>query len=68
MFIEPRLSILPHSFSRLLTLLRAALWLPRDVAELLQRHGTARGRGDTLAPPRQSELPGFSAYRMGQQM
>ncbi|KAB2912480.1 MAG: transposase [Dechloromonas sp.] len=57
----------PHSFARLLTLLRAALWLPRDVAELLQRYGTAGGCGGALAPPRQSALPGFSAYLMGQQ-
>ena len=57
----------PHSFSRLLTLLRAALWLPRDIGELLRRYGTAGGRGGTLAPPCQSELPGFSVYLMGQQ-
>jgi hypothetical protein len=55
-----------HSFSRLLTLCRAALWLPRDLGELLARYGTASGRGGSLAPPRQSELPGFSAYLMGQ--
>lgn len=55
-----------HSFSRLLTVLRAALWLPRDVGELLKRYGTAGGRGGTLAPPRQCELPGFAAFLMGQ--
>lgn len=55
-----------HSFSRLLTLCRAALWLPRDLGELLARYGTAAGRGGSIAPPRQSELPGFSAYLMGQ--
>lgn len=55
-----------HSFSRLLTLCRAALWLPRDLGNLLERYGTAGGRGGSLAPPRQSELPGFSAYLMGQ--
>lgn len=55
-----------HSFSRLLTLCRAALWLPRDLGDLLLRYGTAGGRGGSLAPPRQSELPGFSAYLMGQ--
>ena len=55
-----------HSFSRLLTLCRAALWLPRDLGDLLARYGTAGGRGGSLAPPRQSELPGFSAYLMGQ--
>ena len=56
-----------HSFSRLLTLCRAALWLPRDLGDLLARYGTAGGSGGSLAPPRQSELPGFSAYLMGQQ-
>lgn len=55
-----------HSFSRLLTLCRAALWLPRNLGDLLARYGTAGGRGGSLAPPRQSELPGFSAYLMGQ--
>ena len=30
-----------HSFSRLLTLLQAALWMKRDIAELLRRCGTA---------------------------
>jgi IS5 family transposase len=55
-----------HSFSRLLTLCRAALWLPRDLGALLTRYGTAGGRGGSLAPPRQSELPGFAAYLMGQ--
>ena len=55
-----------HSFSRLLTLCRAALWLPRDLGELLARYGTAGGRGGSLALPHQSELPGFSAYLMGQ--
>ena len=55
-----------HSFSRLLTLCRAALWLPRDLAILLARYGTAGGCGGSLSPPRQSELPGFSAYLMGQ--
>ena len=55
-----------HSFSRLLTLCRTALWLPRDLGGLLARYGTAAGRGGSLAPPRQSELPGFSAYLMGQ--
>lgn len=33
-----------HRFARLLTVLRAALWLRRDPAQLLRRHGPA-GRG-----------------------
>lgn len=55
-----------HSFSRLLTVLRAALWLPREVAELLRRYGTAGGDYRRLEPPRPSALPGFAAYLMGQ--
>lgn len=47
-----------HSFSRLFTLLRAALWLPRDVGRLL-RCGTADGDYRQLEPPAQRWLPGF---------
>lgn len=47
-----------HSFSRLLTFLRAALWLPRDVHRLL-RHGTADGDYRHLDRPAQAWLPGF---------
>jgi len=47
-----------HSFSRLFTLLRAALWLPRDLGRLL-RHGTADGDYRHLHAPAQSWLPGF---------
>jgi len=55
-----------HSFSRLLTGLRAALWLPRDVGDLLRRYGTADGHYRGLEPPRQAALPGFGVYLMGQ--
>jgi hypothetical protein len=48
-----------HSFARLFTLLRTALWLPRDVLTLLRRCGTAEGNLGLLDPPRQSWLPGF---------
>ena len=48
----------PHSFSRLFTLLRVALWQPRDLARLL-RYGTADGDYRHLDPPLQSWLPGF---------
>ncbi len=54
-----------HSFSRLLTLCRAALWLPRDLGDLLGRYGTAGGRGGSLAPPRRSELPAFHSLSHG---
>jgi hypothetical protein len=47
-----------HSFSRLFTVLRAALWLPRDLHRLL-RYGTADGDYCRLDPPAQRWLPGF---------
>jgi hypothetical protein len=47
-----------HSFSRLFTLLRAALWLPRNLQDLL-RYGTAQEDYDPLDPPAQTWLPGF---------
>ena len=48
-----------HSFSRLFTLLRAALWLPRDLAQMLDRYGTAKGSYAQLDPPQQPWLPRF---------
>jgi hypothetical protein len=48
-----------HSFARLFTLLRAALWQRRDLAQLLRRYGTADGHFALLGPPTQSWLPGF---------
>lgn len=47
-----------HSFSRLFTLLRAALWLPRNLDRLL-RYGTADGDYRCLERPAQRWLPGF---------
>ena len=55
-----------HTFTRLFTYVRAALWLHRDLAELLRHCGTAPGRGSTITAPRQSELPGFAVLLMGQ--
>lgn len=55
-----------HSFSRLLTVCRAALWLPRDLTELLDRYGTASGHFRHLERLRQRTLPGFEALFMGQ--
>lgn len=49
-----------HSFSRLFTLLRAALWQRGDLAKLLDRHGTADGHFALLQRSRQSHLPGFA--------
>jgi hypothetical protein len=55
-----------HSFSRLLTLLRTALWQARDLPELLKRYGTAGGDFRRINSPRQAELPGFESHLMGQ--
>lgn len=55
-----------HSFSRLLTLLRAALWQTRDLTNLLKRYGTAGGDYRRMNSPRQAELPGFESHLMGQ--
>jgi hypothetical protein len=48
-----------HSFSRLFTLLRAALWKKWDVLSLLRRYGTADGHFRYLARPEQAYLPGI---------
>jgi len=48
-----------HSFSRLFTLLRAALWKKWDVLSLLQCYGTADGHFRYLAQPEQAYLPGW---------
>jgi hypothetical protein len=48
-----------HSFSRLFTLLRAALWKKWDALELLRRYGTADGQFRYLAQPEQAYLPGM---------
>lgn len=55
-----------RSFSRLLTVCRAALWTPRDLTELLDRYGMARGDFRLLEHLRQRALPGFGALFMGQ--
>jgi hypothetical protein len=48
-----------HSFSRLFTLLRAALWKKWDVLSLLRSYGTAGGHFRYLAQPEQAYLPGW---------
>jgi hypothetical protein len=48
-----------HSFIRLFTLTRSALWLRRDLLELLESYGTAGGRLRCLAQPEQAFLPGI---------
>jgi hypothetical protein len=48
-----------HSFSRLFTLIRAALWKKWDLFSLLRRYGTAEGHFRYLAQPEQAYLPGW---------
>lgn len=48
-----------HSFARLLTLLRAALWEKYDLHKLLDRYGTAGGHFRHLARPEQAYFAGF---------
>src|ERR1035437_270798 len=49
-----------HSFSRLFTLVRVALWKKWDGLSLLRRYGTADGHFRYLARPEQAYLPGFA--------
>lgn len=55
-----------HSFTRLVTYIRAALWLERDLYSLLKRCGTADGHFSWLGRPEQAWLPGFARDPMGQ--
>jgi hypothetical protein len=55
-----------HSFSRLVTYIRAALWLDRNIYDLLERCGTADGDFRCLGSPEQAWLPGFARNPMGQ--
>jgi hypothetical protein len=49
-----------HSFSRLFTILRSALWSKWDLLALLRRYGTAGGHFRFLARPEQAYLPGLA--------
>lgn len=51
----------PHSFARLFTLLRAALWHRHDLGQLLRRYGTADGPPPPIERELQRWLPGFAA-------
>lgn len=53
------LSQWPHSFTRLFTILRAALWSKFDLRKLLACYGTAGGSFRHLAQPEQAYFPGF---------
>jgi hypothetical protein len=48
-----------HSFSRLFTLIRTALWKHWDLLSLLRIYGTADGHFRYLARPEQAYFPGF---------
>ncbi len=54
-------------FTRLFTFVRAALWLPRVLTELLHRCGTADGNCRDLGRPEPAWLPGLARPLMGQQ-
>lgn len=49
-----------HSFTRLFTLLRAALWRKIDLWDLLRFCGTAGGHFRYLGTPQNAYLPGFA--------
>jgi len=53
------LSTWAHSFTRLFTILRAALWQKFDLLDLLARYGTAGGHFRHLARPEQAYFAGF---------
>ena len=48
-----------HSFTRLFTLIRAALWKKIDLADLLKSYGTASGAFRFISGSPQPYLPGF---------
>ena len=54
------LSRWPHSFTRLFTLLRSALWQKLDLRGLLEAYGTAGGQCRFLGTPQQAYLPGLA--------
>ena len=53
------LSAWSHSFSRLFTILRSALWKNWDLLDLLRRYGTAQGHLRYRASPEHAYLPGM---------
>jgi hypothetical protein len=54
-----------HSFTRLFTFVRAALWMQRDLYELLRGCGTADGDFRCIGRPEQAWLPGLAHPLMG---
>jgi hypothetical protein len=55
-----------HSFGRLFTFVRAALWLRVDLQKLLKRCGTAEGDIRCIGQPAQAWLPGWTHWPVGQ--
>ena len=49
-----------HSFTRLFTLIRSALWQKLEARSLLEVYGTAGGGGRFLGTPQQAYLPGLT--------
>jgi len=49
-----------HSFTRLLTSLRAVLWQKRQLLDYIRSYGTAGGSFRALAAPQQAYFPGFA--------
>ena len=49
-----------HSFTRLFTVIRAALWRRWHLGELLDRYGTAKPPGRICGTPESAYLPGFA--------
>lgn len=58
--VQAFLSRWTHSFNRLFTLVRSALWLKHDLSSLLESYGTAGIRKRFRAVPEQAYLPGFA--------
>lgn len=50
----------PHSYNRLVALVRSSLWSRFDLMALLRSYGIADGSFRMLAPPAQAYLPGFA--------
>jgi hypothetical protein len=49
-----------HSFTRLFTLIRSALWQRLELSSVLETYGTAGGGGRFLGRPEQAYLPGLT--------
>ena len=59
------LSKWPHSFNRILTMIRGTIWDRFDLRGLLDFYGTAGGKFRMCANPKQAYLPGFPLNNYG---